>query len=934
MKKLYVLVLALVSLYMNAQIINIPDPNFKYQMTHASPDAPYQLAKDAAGNYITVDVNHNGEIEMDEAASVAFIWTSGAFGNPLVPMQTLEGIQSFQNLKELWVATQNIQTLDLSGMQSLEKLKVSYGYSVSIQQLHLNNMPALKQLSITGINIPTFSFTGTTNLQTLICDHTTAAIDFSWFPNLKSLKWTYSTGLNLSNINLLTNLEDLDLSYNQLASLNIDGLTNLKTLNVLRNNLTALNVATFPGLTTFVCSQNRLTEINLSINTALINLTCLANRFTSLDVSANTNLKVFKCTNNALTHLEVGTLINLDTLACAINPIPTLDVQNLSHLKSLEIVSTNVAELNLSNCHELEILQLDNAFLTSLDLSALPNLKELSCASNPIRSIDFSAQSMLRLVNLFRTNIQTVDISNQSMLTSFNVAYNTQLTTIFAKNGTLESTFRVDGSPAIQYVCTDENQVDDLKSILSGYGLASTVVNSYCSFVPGGTFYTIRGNSHFDDDENGCDDLDLIYPNLRLGVTGNAATGGVISDHLGAYRIDIQSGTYTLEPTPENPGYFNFSPPTATIGFPSAASPFSQDFCVTRNGNHPDLEIIVIPLGAAIPGYSTDYKIIYKNKGTHAQSGAIVFRFDDAVLDFDAAVPAPTPATGSLSWNFSDLQPFETREIMLALHVHSPMDIPAVNTDDVLTFHATVNSPSTDETPGDNTFVLQQIAVNSMDPNDKTCLEGKEIAPEMAGKYVHYLIRFENTGTFLAKNIVVSDVIDTDKFDLSSLVALDGSHNFTTKISGSKLEFLFREINLPFDDASNDGYLLFKIKIKPTLTSGDSFSNKAEIYFDYNFPILTNTATTTIAALAITDFKFSDYFKLYPNPANDVLNIQLKKEVKISSVSIYNTLGQLILINTNFSRSGSIDVSALKSGNYFIKVNSDQGTSNAKFVKK
>jgi hypothetical protein len=108
----------------------------------------------------------------------------------------------------------------------------------------------------------------------------------------------------------------------------------------------------------------------------------------------------------------------------------------------------------------------------------------------------------------------------------------------------------------------------------------------------------------------------------------------------------------------------------------------------------------------------------------------------------------------------------------------------------------------------------------------------------MVGKYVHYKVRFENTGTANAQNIVVNDMIDADKFDVDSLIPLDGSHAFVTRIKGNKVEFLFEGINLPFDDINNDGYLVFKIKAKPTLVLGDTFSSTASIYFDYNFPVV------------------------------------------------------------------------------------------------
>ncbi len=138
---------------------------------------------------------------------------------------------------------------------------------------------------------------------------------------------------------------------------------------------------------------------------------------------------------------------------------------------------------------------------------------------------------------------------------------------------------------------------------------------------------------------------------------------------------------------------------------------------------------------------------------------------------------------------------------------------------------------------------------------------------------------------------------------------------------------------MPFDDANNDGYVAFKIKTKPSLLTGNTFSNTASIYFDYNFPIVTNTATTTIATLAVQDFEFSNYFNVYPNPVAEVLNIGTKDNIAVKSINIYNAVGQLVLVVPNAQDVATIDVSSLTTGNYFVKINTDKGTSNTKFIK-
>jgi hypothetical protein len=382
------------------------------------------------------------------------------------------------------------------------------------------------------------------------------------------------------------------------------------------------------------------------------------------------------------------------------------------------------------------------------------------------------------------------------------------------------------------------------------------------------------------------------------------------------------------------PDYFTVSPTSATVDFPTTGNAATQDFCLDRNGNHADGEVVLMPLVPARPGFDASYGIIVRNKGTVGLTLPLYFTFDAERVSFlSASLPAEESAEGEIFCYVNNLQPFESRTILVNVHINSPVSEIPVNNGDVLAFEAQLFNPE-DEMMDDNSSVLQQTVVGSYDPNDITCLEGNTIAPAMVGDYVHYLVRFENTGTFAAENVVVMNPIDPAKFDLSTLVPLSGSHNFRTRISqGNKVEFIFENISLPFDDANNDGFVSYKIKTKPTLVLGDTFSNTAAIYFDYNFPIITNTETTTISALANPDFDFGRFFTLYPNPANDKLNIVKTAEITVSSLSIYNMLGQQLVRIPNAAHIHTIDVATLQSGTYFIRITSDKGSSSMKFIK-
>jgi hypothetical protein len=444
-------------------------------------------------------------------------------------------------------------------------------------------------------------------------------------------------------------------------------------------------------------------------------------------------------------------------------------------------------------------------------------------------------------------------------------------------------------------------------------------------------YNSYTGNVIFDMNQNGCSNVDAKIEFFKLLHTDGNDDGVNFTNNLGQFTIHSINTNFSLTPYFEQQNYFNASP----ISYINTASSFgnttNQDFCITANGAHNDLEIILLPTSQARAGFDSNYKIIFKNKGTTAQSGIIDLTFDDSLLDFVSANQAiDNQSTNLLTWNFVNLLPFESREIDVVFNLNSPMETPALNSGDLLNYTTIING-LTDETPNDNTINLNQTVLNSFDPNDKTCLEGTTITLNKVGEYVHYLIRFENNGSAIAQNIVVKDIIDTNKFDINSLFPIKASHNFETRISNTnKVEFIFNNINLPIDDATNDGYVSFKIKTKPNLVIGNTFSNSANIYFDYNFPIETNNYTTIIQnSLDLQENDYLNHIIVYPNPVKDILHF--KTEYNIIKIEVYDIVGRII--SSNSVEENKVDLRELKTGNYILKLFTEKGILNTKIIK-
>ncbi len=105
---------------------------------------------------------------------------------------------------------------------------------------------------------------------------------------------------------------------------------------------------------------------------------------------------------------------------------------------------------------------------------------------------------------------------------------------------------------------------------------------------------------------------------------------------------------------------------------------------------------------------------------------------------------------------------------------------------------------------------------------------------------------------------------------------------------------------------------------------------------------MTNECGTTVTMNLFINvdnlsISFDDYFKnkikLYPNPTQNNLNIELPKniDVTIKTIKIANSLGQLVS-EQNITNT-TIDVSQLQTGMYFITLETNYGNWNGKFVK-
>jgi uncharacterized repeat protein (TIGR01451 family) len=143
----------------------------------------------------------------------------------------------------------------------------------------------------------------------------------------------------------------------------------------------------------------------------------------------------------------------------------------------------------------------------------------------------------------------------------------------------------------------------------------------------------------------------------------------------------------------------------------------------------------------------------------------------------------------------------------------------------------------------------------SYDPNDKqvwpigTLNEGYV----KGGELLEYTIRFQNTGNYRATDVVVVDSLSA-YLNWGSLQLMASSHPITSyHVDASGVaKFAFNHIFLPdstTDSAGSHGFVKFIIGMSEGIEPGSIIENFANIYFDQNEAIITNTTINKVCSI-------------------------------------------------------------------------------------
>ena len=441
------------------------------------------------------------------------------------------------------------------------------------------------------------------------------------------------------------------------------------------------------------------------------------------------------------------------------------------------------------------------------------------------------------------------------------------------------------------------------------YGLTNSSIWRMSSpmFVSGLVYYDANNNGLYDTDEPGVPNVMVHAQNSETyamsGITGSFTLS--LSETDDQLIVELNNELYTA--IPQNIAVSSLD--EVLIG-------------IQVNGSISDLEVDAILTEPFRPGFSTSITAVVKNNGNIVQGGELILTLPESA-SFATSTVTPTSQTATtVSWSLNELEAFETRQIQLQLL----NDVTAV-LGDTAVFELNFNAANSDNNLDNNSLTNSSIIVGSYDPNDKACSRGVLVTPTQLSNNneFEYLIRFQNTGTFYAENVVIQDTISS-YFDLATMRIIASSDTMNVTFGENNLvNFNFPLIFLP-DSTTNEpeshGFVKYAIRTKPDLQLGTVLRNTAYIYFDFNEPIITNTAETLYDLTIGYEMVDDRSILVYPNPTTSTVQL-MEYANQTVSVALNDISGKAVAMQMCVN--GELDLSKLNPGIYLGVISASQG---------
>ena len=437
-----------------------------------------------------------------------------------------------------------------------------------------------------------------------------------------------------------------------------------------------------------------------------------------------------------------------------------------------------------------------------------------------------------------------------------------------------------------------------------------SLFHAYPSYVTG-TVYQDNNNDCIDN--SGDLNIGGTVVSLHDAITGEYFYG-YTNSYTGYYSANVPYGNYTVSYTPSflamnECGGFSYNITSDSILT-------NANFADTLIPSIKDLQLWLYST-CIQPGYPSYIFVGALNNGSVTVDTTFNVILDSHV-SYVASIPAPVGISGdTLKYHITLLSDSFTY-FNISVLVSTGVSI-----GDCLTFSANSLFPD-NVVITDDSAVYNDTVVGSYDPNSMSVNQPL---------YFHrnntmiYTVEFQNTGNYMARNVVVVDTLDSH-LDPATFKFINANPAIPVLqwFSGNKIYFEFFNINLP-DSASNPigsiGKFTYSIRTRSTAHIGDTIFNRASIYFDYNSPVVTNTTVNILGAPSqpnrVEQVVKKDAITLFPNPTSGNITILLPQTGDVYSIAVTDITGRVILENADAKDRAELQLTA-GSGVYFVKI--------------
>jgi uncharacterized repeat protein (TIGR01451 family) len=400
-----------------------------------------------------------------------------------------------------------------------------------------------------------------------------------------------------------------------------------------------------------------------------------------------------------------------------------------------------------------------------------------------------------------------------------------------------------------------------------------------------------------------------------------------LTNAAGQYSMSLPYGSYTVTTSSavyqEHCGV-STTPFALSVGQPNVVRDLADTSLV-------GLDVMVTAAsGPARPGFPMTMGVALRNlTGVLAGTGTVTLTYDP-VLNFVSATPTPSVNGNTLTWTSPNIGALQLRTFSVNFEV--PADVGLIGT--VLTSTVTASVTNPEANLVNNSFTYPRMVTGSYDPNDKTALtssrESSEIYYIDGDEWIDYTIRFQNTGNDTAFFVVITDTLPST-LDPATFLNGAASHTHSVSLSGQGiLRWNFPNILLPdsnVNEPRSHGFVSFRLRPKQPVLPGTIIANIANIYFDFNPPVITEPSVlVATTGTGIVERNYGIAMQVFPNPTDGLLRVQLHGDRHgFGQLRIVAMDGRVLMQKRTEGTLALMDLSHLNAGPLLIEWISQHG---------